>query len=229
MDVQFWPIIGWLLAACILGFAITFIFADKMRLKRDLFLIPYNVLTLTLVIVFISIGKVDVGTILSHNWLWGVLAGVLASFVTVRHVRSQAHTQKAKGRDLAFGLVWSGFAYGMMDALFLNVMPVVVVMLGISQSGWTSTWPGRITIGILSLLASLLVAIAYHMGYPEFRGNRVKYVFVGNSVITLAFILSGNPLGSMISHTIMHIAAVLQGPDTTIQLPPHYQISEKQG
>lgn len=41
------------------------------------------------------------------------------------------------------------------------------------------------------------------------------------------FLLSGNPFGSLISHTVMHLAAVLQGPETTIQLPPHYQVGYK--
>jgi hypothetical protein len=41
--------------------------------------------------------------------------------------------------------------------------------------------------------------------------------------MTLAFLLSGNPLGALISHPAMHVAAVLRGPETTIQLPPHYQ------
>ena len=48
-------------------------------------------------------------------------------------------------------------------------------------------------------------------------------------LITLAFLLSGNPLGSLISHTTMHLAAVLQGPETTIQLPPHYRTSFNHG
>jgi hypothetical protein len=61
------------------------------------------------------------------------------------------------------------------------------------------------------------------VGYPEFRNKSVTRALVGNSVITLAFILSGNPLGSIIGHAVMHVAAVLQGAETTAQLPPHFQ------
>jgi len=229
MGVEFWQMAAWLLAACILGFAISFIFADRMRLPRQLFLIPYVGFTLLFLIAFVVFGKVDAGGFLARNWPWGVLAGLLACIILVRHVRSQAFTRTAKGKGLALGLVWDGFAYGMTDALYLNVMPVVAVMVGTAQFEWAATLPGKIGIGVLGLIASLLVAFAYHLGYPEFRSRRMKYVPLGNSIITLALILSGNPLGSMISHTVMHITAVLQGPDTTIQLPPHYQISEKQG
>ena len=112
--------------------------------------------------------------------------------------------------------------YGLTDALFLNVMPVLAVGLWASALDWTTTLWGKIAVGLIGLGASLLVALAYHLGYPEFRNSKVGTVLVGNSVITLAFLLSGNPLGSIISHSIMHIAAVLQGPETTLQLPPHY-------
>jgi hypothetical protein len=51
-------------------------------------------------------------------------------------------------------------------------------------------------------------------------------VLLGNTIITLTFIISGNPIAAVISHTAMHIAAVIRGPETTLQLPPHYEKSE---
>ncbi len=143
MDGQFWSMAAWLLAACILGFLISFIFADRMRLPRKLFLIPYVGLSLLFLIAFVFLGKVDAGGFLSHNWLWGVLVGLLVCIILIRHVRSQAFTRTAKGKDLALGLVWDGFAYGMIDALFLNVMPVVAVMVGTAQFGWAATSTGE--------------------------------------------------------------------------------------
>jgi hypothetical protein len=68
---------------------------------------------------------------------------------------------------------------------------------------------------VAGLLASLLVTLAYHVGYPEFRNKSVTRALVGNGIITLAFILSSNPLGSLIGHTAMYVAAVLQGAETT--------------
>jgi hypothetical protein len=79
----------------------------------------------------------------------------------------------------------------------------------------------NVGVGILALLASLLVALAYHLGYCEYRNRSVGLVLAGNAVITLAYLLSASPLGALISHTLMHIAATLQGPETTLQLPPH--------
>ena len=69
------------------------------------------------------------------------------------------------------------------------------------------------------------MTLTYHVGYAEFRNRSVGLVLVGNSLITLAYLLSTNPLGAILSHTAMHVAAVIQGPETTIQLPPHRELA----
>lgn len=101
-------------------------------------------------------------------------------------------------------------------------MPVAAVWMGFSEAGWAAAWPGKIAAGIVALLASLLVTLFYHLGYPEFRNRRVLLVLFGNLLITLAYLVSTNPLGAVLSHVVMHVAAVYQGPETMIQLPPHY-------
>jgi hypothetical protein len=40
--------------------------------------------------------------------------------------------------------------------------------------------------------------------------------------MSLAYIVTGNPIAAVISHVAMHIAAVLHGVETVMQLPPHY-------
>lgn len=36
--------------------------------------------------------------------------------------------------------------------------------------------------------------------------------------MTLGYLITGNPLAAVISHIAMHIAGVLHGPDTVVQL-----------
>jgi hypothetical protein len=88
--------------------------------------------------------------------------------------------------------------------------------------GWTKQWYGKVLVGIVALAASMLVTAAYHLGYPEFQGPQVVFPLIGNSVMSLAYLLTMNPLGAILSHIAMHIAAVLHGINTTFQLPPHY-------
>jgi hypothetical protein len=218
-----WTVIGWVVGASLLGFAVSAVFAGRMKLSRNLFLIPYVSLVLVFLAGFVVANKVDVGALLRENWVWGVVAGVVVSVFLVRNVQSQPASRQVEGAALARDMVWTGLVYGLMDALLLNVMPVVATQMAAARFDWAETGAGKTAVAVAGLLASLLVTLAYHVGYPEFRNKSVTRALVGNSVITLAFILSGNPLGSIIGHAVMHVAAVLQGAETTAQLPPHFQ------
>ncbi|MDL1945033.1 hypothetical protein FBQ99_22180 [Chloroflexi bacterium CFX2] len=215
--------IGWTLVAAILGFAISAVFSGWLRFSRTRFLIPYVCLTCIFLYGFVLVNEVNLVAVLRENWAWGILAGGLVSIFLVKTVRSQPLSRQSNGAGVVFDLLWAGLVYGMVDALFLNVMPVLAVWIGTSQFDWAGTVAGKIAVSAAGLFASILVTLTYHLGYPEFRNKRVMLVLAGNSLITLAFLLSGSPWGSIISHTAMHVAAVLQGAETTIQLPPHYQ------
>lgn len=127
-----------------------------------------------------------------------------------------------QGADLMFNLLWLGLVYGLVDGLLLSVLPIAATWQACTQLGWTERWPGRITAGVLALLASLLVTAAYHLGYPEFQGIAVFSPMFGVGVMSLAYLLSRSPLAPVLSHIAMHVAAVLYGLSTAIQLPPHY-------
>jgi hypothetical protein len=45
---------------------------------------------------------------------------------------------------------------------------------------------------------------------------------LGNGVISLAYLLTTNPLAALLSHVAMHVTAVLHGLNSAVQLPPHY-------
>ena len=74
----------------------------------------------------------------------------------------------------------------------------------------------------MALLASLLVTAMYHAGYAEFRSADMREPLVGNSLISLAYVLSGNPITAFAGHIAMHVAAVVHGITSTAILPPHY-------
>ena len=71
------------------------------------------------------------------------------------------------GPGLRYPLV--GIVYGGLDALFLSVLPVLATWQAFSAIGWTHNLGGKIVVGAIALIASLLVTIAYHLGYPEYR------------------------------------------------------------
>jgi membrane protease YdiL (CAAX protease family) len=91
-----------------------------------------------------------------------------------------------------------------------------------TRQGLTARWPGKIAAGGLALLASAVVTAVYHLGYPEFRGPQVMLPVFGVSVMSLAYVITRNPLSAVLSHVAMHVAAVLYGLHSVVQLPPHY-------
>jgi hypothetical protein len=74
---------------------------------------------------------------------------------------------------------------------------------------------------VIALAASLLVTTAYHWGFAEFRGPAIVQPLMGDALITLGYLLTANPVTPVAAH-VAHIAAVLHGPETTVQLPPHH-------
>jgi hypothetical protein len=216
-----WSSVLWVLAASLLGFGTSAVFSSWLKLSRRVFLIPYISLTSIYLFWFFRTNEIYLAALLADNWIWGVVAGTIAGAFLVQNVRSQPSSRQSTGGELALEIAWLGMVYGIIDALFLNVLPVLAVWAGLSRTEGASSWQGKIGWGILSLFASLLVAFTYHVGYTEFRNKSVGLVLIGNTLITLAYLLSENPIGAILSHTVMHIAAVIRGPKTTIQLPPH--------
>lgn len=114
----------WVLAASLLGFGISAVFSAWIKLSRRVFLIPYIGLTSLFLFLFFRVNEIDLFAFLVENWIWGLVAGVAVGAFLVNNVRSQPSSQQFTGSDLALDIGWLGLAYGIIDALFLNVMPV---------------------------------------------------------------------------------------------------------
>lgn len=212
----------WILYASILGFAVSAIFAGLLKLHRNIYLLIYIPLVATLFALFIISNKLNITEMIVHNWYWGLIGAVVAGAFVIKNVFSQPSSKAGTGLELIIDIVWPGLTYGLIDALLLSVLPILAIKLALTDSLWTENWYGKIGFGIIGLLASFLVTTAYHLGYPEFRGKKVIWPNVGNGVLSLAFILTMNPLAAILPHMAMHVAAMIHGKDTTGQVPPHY-------
>ncbi len=217
-----WGHLLWVLAGAVLGFVIASVFAGLLRLSRPLYLIPYVVLVVPLLYGYIRWSKLSLRRCMLHHWGWGVVGGVLVGIFAVQSVVRQPSSSMPQGIQLLIDLLWLGVVYGTVDGLLLSVLPVFAVWNALAREGWTAHWPGRIGTGLLALLVSMGVIAVYHLGYPEFRGHQVMFPVFGVAMMSLAYIITGNPISALISHIAMHIAAVLYGLQTAMQLPPHY-------
>jgi hypothetical protein len=212
----------WVLAAGGLGWVATAVLAGWLHLPRSILLAPYTAISGIFLYAYFRWSRISLKRHLLHHWPWGLLGAVISGGMVVANVLSQPASPAPQGVAVVGAIVWLGLVYGIVDALLLSVMPVMAIWQALSLHGWTRSWPGRIAAGAVALAASLAVTAAYHLGYPEFRGPAVRGPVIGNGLLTLAYLLTGNPLASIGGHVAMHIAAVLHGPESAIQLPPHY-------
>lgn len=227
MAYPLWTYLIWIAAAGLLGLAISFVFSDRLQLSRRWFLVPYLGLSSAFLYAFWQWSGLDLGEMLTKNGPGGVFFGILVGALLAQNVVSQPASERATGLQLAFDLLWIGIGYGAVDALLLNIMPVAAIWAGLGIMGAETSWINQVLTGGLGLIASLLVALLYHLGYREFRNAKMGQVLLGNGLITLSYVISGSALAALLSHVLMHITAVLIGPKTTLQLPPHREPVEK--
>ena len=222
MNQIWYAYLGWIALAGGLAFAISFIFAGRLHLPRRIFLIPYVILCGLFLFSFITWSGIPFRELLRHNWIWGLVGAALLAVFLVKNILSQPITPRVEGMTLVFDILWLGIVYGLTDALLLSVMPVLATWQAFTLLGVTLSWPGKLLAGLLAILASFLVTAAYHLGYPEYRGKGLVGPVIGNTTMTLGYLLTTNPLAAMLSHMAMHIAGVFHGPASVVQLPPHY-------
>jgi hypothetical protein len=212
----------WIIIASFLGFGIAFTFAGWLRLPRNVYLLFYIPCVAGLFTLFIISNNIDLKKLIVHNWYLGLLGAGAASVVVIRNVLSQPPSEKQKGSALILDIIWPGFAYGLIDALLLSVLPILAVKTAFASSDWIIGWSGQIGLGGIALLASFIVTAVYHLGYPEYRGKKVIWAIFGNGILSLAYLLTMNPLAAVLPHIGMHITAMIHGRETTGQVPPHY-------
>jgi hypothetical protein len=219
----------WVLASALLGFGVAAVFAGVLKLPRSIFLIIYVPVTALFFAVFVAAEEIDLARVFTHNWVWGLVGAAVCGFIVIRNVLAQRPSERRTGGGLVVDVLWPGLAYGVIDALLLSVIPILAVFGALSGAPWAASPAGKVGVGAIALAASAFVAAAYHLGYPEFRGRRVLWAVFGNIVISLAYLLTTNPLAAILSHAAMHIVAMVHGRETTVQLPPHYGFAPGEG
>ena len=229
MEITWWSQLIWLLALVLTSFLVTWVFTDLIHLTQTPYIAVLTVVTGAFLAGYLSWSSTDWFAFLSNNWLWGLVGAVIASALIIagllRSMRSQPEMLEAvprpEGIRLVGALLWEGLVYGMAEGLLLSVLPVLITWQTLSSLHWTESWYGIILCGIIALLASVVVIMVHHLGYREYRGRKLISAEVGCAPLSLAYLLTMNPLAAGLGHSILHMAAVLRG----IELPPHQETS----
>jgi hypothetical protein len=84
-----------------------------------------------------------------------------------------------------------------------------------------SRFAGKIVVGIVALIASLVMTAVYHSGYSDFRSDKMAKPLAGDVMWSVPTLLTLNPIGAPIAHAGLHTSAVLHSYETDTFLPPH--------
>jgi hypothetical protein len=217
-----WGYMSWIIVASIVGFAVSAVFAGILEMDRALYLAIYVPAVLVVLVGYARWADIDIKALFRSNWGWGIVAGLLIGAFSVNSVLMQDGSDMPEGATLVIDLIWLGAVYGVIDALLLSVLPVHAVMKAMESKGLNDSRYGRLSAGILAVIASMFVIGLYHFGYPEFRDAGVFVVMVGVALQSVGYIVTRSPLAPIVSHLAMHVSAVLYGIESVIQLPPHY-------
>lgn len=213
------PHLLWIPAGALVGFGASFVFGDLITLPVDLYYLVYFAIVLGFLGLYAWRTGLDVGRWLRRRAVWGVALGVVGGLVLMQGVLARPETAHLGGGTLARALVWRGVAYGLVDGLLLLAFPWVVAWraLGAEDGGWGR----RLSASAVAVPAILLVTTAYHLGYGDFRSERVVQPNVGALIGSVPTLVTASAVASPVAHLFLHVTAVLHSPETDLFLPPH--------
>jgi len=112
--------------------------------------------------------------------------------------------------------------YAAIDGLLLSSFPILATFAAFSTKPIRERSRRAVAaIGVLAIALSIAFTAVYHLGYPEFRGAKLKKPLAGDAMWSAPTLLTLNPVGAPLAHVGLHIAAVTHSYNTSTFLPPH--------
>lgn len=211
----------WLGVGLVLCFLIPFVLTDLVSIDRDLYYGIYIVAVFGFVGAWVGRANESPRAVLTRNWLAGVVLGALFAVPLVVIVLDAPATSRPDGVELAAAMVWRGVLYGLADGLILSAFPILAVFAAFAGTQMLARWHGKVAIGALALAVSMLFTAVYHLGYSDFRGEKLRKPVAGDVIWSIPTLATLSPLGSPIAHAGLHVSAVVHSYETDIFLPPH--------
>jgi hypothetical protein len=214
----------WFAAGAVLGFATPYIFTSILDLQHDWYHLVYFIVTLGFLSAYAAAMRIDVLELLQRSWKWSVAIGIPVSLFLVLGVLSRDSTDGPEGSYATFEVVWRGAAYGVVDALLLSAFPGAVAFALLKKD--IAGLGRRLLFAALAFPLVLIMTGVYHLGYEQFRNDGIGGPEFGNTVISVPMLATANPIGSVIAHASMHVAADIHVYETDLYLPPQTEAPE---
>ena len=211
----------WLAAGLALGFAIPFVLTDLTSVDRDLYYAVYVAAVFGFVGAWLRFGVAAPRDLLTHHWRSGIVVGLAFVAVMAWIVQREPATGHPDGLEFAAAIAWRGVVYGFADGVILSAFPIIAVFSAFEGKRVLERRRGKLAVGALALAVSLLFTAVYHLGYSDFRGEKLRKPLAGDAIWSVPTLVTLSPLASPITHAGLHVNAVVHSYDTDTFLPPH--------
>ena len=212
----------WLAGGLALTFAIPFVFADLLSVNRDAYYGLYGGAVGAFLISWARMTHQDVRASLTRHWRLAAALAIVCGGVLAFVVLRDPATSRPGGWTFVGAILWRGVVYGAVDGLMLSSFPILATFAAFSARPLGErTRRAVAAIGALALAVSIAFTAVYHLGYPDFRGSKVKKPIAGSLIWGAPTLLTLNPLGAPAAHIALHVTAVTHSYQTTTFLPPH--------
>lgn len=211
----------WLAAGLVLFFSIPFGLTDLRTIDRDLYYGIYIGAAFGFFALWLRYANPSARAVVTRNWRAGVVLGVLFAAVMAAIVLKEPATNHPDGLGFAAAILWRGALYGFADGLVLSAFPILAVFAAFGGTAALVHWRKKVAVGALALAMSLVFTAVYHLGYSDFRGDKLRKPLAGDVIWSTPTLLTLSPLGAPIAHAGLHVTAVVHSYETDIFLPPH--------
>jgi hypothetical protein len=212
----------WMLGGLLGGFLVPFVLADQLETPTDLYYGIYGVLVIGFLASWARATGLRWREAVRRRMRLTILLAVGCSMVLTFIVIGQGATSRPAGAALIGAMLWRGVFYGAIDGLLLSSFPILVTFAAFKGSGLDRHGRrGKVAIGAVALVASLLMTAVYHVGYSDFRSGKVKSPLAGDVVWSVPTLVTLNPIGAPIAHIVLHTTAVMHAYHADLFLPPH--------
>jgi hypothetical protein len=219
--------LAWFAAVSAVSFLVPLVFSSVLDLHHDLYLLIYFATTLSALAAYVTACHIDLVEQLRARSQLSLGVGVAAAAFVVWSVLARIDsTSHPTGFYFVFEILWRGAGYGIVDALLLSAFPGVVAFNVMQRN--VAGFGRRVLYGGLALVLVFVITGVYHAGYEDLRSSEgLTGPEIGNTVISIPVIVSANPLGSLIAHTSMPMAAVTHAYESKDRLPPQVFVDEE--
>ena len=213
----------WLSAGIVLAFALPYVLTDLTTINRDLYYGIYAAAVFGFFALWLRERIDRPRALLTRHWKLGVVFGIVFACATIAIALTEKATAHPHGARFVAAIVWRGVVYGAADGVLLSVFPILAVFAAFSSRPLRERSKRAMAgIGALALAVSLLFTAVYHLGYADFRGEKLRKPLAGDVIWSAPTLATLSPVGAPLAHIGLHVGAVVHAYDTNTFLPPHH-------